>query len=364
MIRVLQLPDSIEKRNGRMSVIMNVYRKLDRNKIQFDFLATDYGFLNYADEIKRLGGKVLFLPVKELSLKNIKKTFNDVMSKSKYDYVHYHALSKWGCCISLAHRYDTKVIVHSHATQLSDTFIKSVRNRIFSLNILTSSDKRVAVSPEAGKKLFMWQSFEYIPNMIDYENFRFNEGNRERIRRKYNIKNDETLIGMVGRISKQKNQIFALKVLKKLIKGTCKFKLMIVGDADNHEQKVLVKLKKYINQNNLSAHVIFTGMVNNVQDYYSASDIFWLPSFYEGMPTAGIEAQANGLKLFVSKNVSKSLNITNNIAFIGLNIPEWVENITNNPIKRDKDSYHKIENSIFNTEKIIMKWNIVYGIEE
>lgn len=47
MIRVLQLTDTIEKRNGRMSVVMNIYRKIDRNKVQFDFLVTDYGYENY-----------------------------------------------------------------------------------------------------------------------------------------------------------------------------------------------------------------------------------------------------------------------------------------------------------------------------
>lgn len=62
MIRVLQLTDTIEKRNGRMSVVMNIYRKIDRNKVQFDFLVTDYGYENYYDEITRLGGNVYFLP--------------------------------------------------------------------------------------------------------------------------------------------------------------------------------------------------------------------------------------------------------------------------------------------------------------
>ena len=73
MIRVLQLPDSIERRNGRMSVIMNVYRKIDRSKIQFDFAATDFGCDNYKDEIERLGGRVYFLNKKENNIQKIRK---------------------------------------------------------------------------------------------------------------------------------------------------------------------------------------------------------------------------------------------------------------------------------------------------
>lgn len=75
MKRILQLTDSIEKRNGRMSVVMNIYRKIDRSKIQFDFLVTDYGYENYYDEITKLGGKVYFLPYDKLSLKKIKHEF-------------------------------------------------------------------------------------------------------------------------------------------------------------------------------------------------------------------------------------------------------------------------------------------------
>ena len=75
MIRVLQLTDTIEKRNGRMSVVMNIYRKIDRNKVQFDFLVTDYGYENYYDEITRLGGNVYFIPYEKLSLKEIKNFF-------------------------------------------------------------------------------------------------------------------------------------------------------------------------------------------------------------------------------------------------------------------------------------------------
>ena len=57
-------------------------------------------------------------------------------------------------------------------------------------------------------------------------------------------------------------------------------------------------------------------MVDNIADYYSAFDLFWLPSLYEGMPTAGVEAEANGLNLIVSNTVSRDLNVTGNIKFL------------------------------------------------
>ena len=327
MIRVLQLPDSTEKRNGRMSVIMNVYRKIDRSKIQFDFACTDYGFENYQDEIRKMGGKVYMLPKKDLSFSKIKKLITNLLASGQYSYLHYHALSKWGCALSIAHKAGVKIIVHSHATKMSDTVLKSIRNRVFSLPLFLYADKKAAVSLEAGEKLFLGTEFEYIPNMIDYKSFVFDPLSRDRIRNLYNIDPETVLVGCVGRISKQKNQKYAIEVLNRLVRDSTKrIKLMIVGDAEEKDRTTLNNLYSLIKMYRLNKNVIFTGMVDNIADYYSAFDLFWLPSLYEGMPTAGVEAEANGLNLIVSNTVSRDLNVTGNIKFLPIkekNISSW-----------------------------------------
>ena len=363
MKRVLQLTDTIEKRNGRMSVVMNVYRKINKENIQFDFLVTDYGHENYYDEITKLGGHVYFLSSRDLSLSKIKDKFLKVTHLRKYDFVHYHALSKWGECISYAKQHGIKVIVHSHATELSDNFVKSIRNRIFSLNILTCADERVAVSPEAGKKLFLWQNFEYIPNMIEYSKFTYNQNEGTLIRQKYGLKNNEKVIGIVGRISKQKNQTFALKVLTRLLQEKINVKLMIVGDYDRKEADYYRNVKKYINDNGLVNDVIFTGLINNLGKYYSAFDILWLPSLYEGMPTVGIEAQANGLPILASDMITKSMKIINNVVFLNTKNKEslWAEK-TKDILgeNRDLNAIKKINQSLFNTNVVVNKWEKLY----
>lgn len=364
MIRILQLSDSVEKRNGRMSVIMNVYRRINRQKIQFDFLVTDFGYANYSEEIKSLGGKIYYLPYKKQTVRNMKMLFLKVISNNDYSYIHYHAISKWGICISYAHKLGLKVIVHSHATQLSDNFVKSIRNRLFSLNILYCSDKRVAVSPEAGKKLFMWQDFKYIPNMIDQHNYAYSRQKRHDMRSKYGIGNNDKLIGMIGRISKQKNQLFALRVLKKLKEEKANIKIMIVGDYDKKEQKYYQEIKRYINENGLADRVIFTGF-DNGDKYYSAFDLFWLPSLYEGMPTVGIEAQANGLPMLVSRNVTKSMKIIDNIKYLPINRNEinlWVEGTKQLLIKGRENNVSQIfRNSAFNEERVTNDWINLYS---
>ncbi|MDB7773256.1 glycosyltransferase [Lactiplantibacillus plantarum] len=366
MIKVLQLCDSIEKRDGRMSVIMNIYRNIDRGKIQFDFACTDYGFENFEKEIKKLGGKIFLLPKNESSMRNIKKLVSKLLSVGQYDFVHYHAISKWGCALSIAHKYHVKTIAHSHATKLSDSFFKSIRNRLFSLNILSKADYRVAVSPEAGKKLFMYQSFKYIPNIIDYNKFIFSEHNREYIRNFLGVSSSEVLIGLIGRISKQKNQKYAMRILNKLFKmGGTNYKIVFIGDDDSNNNCRISSLKGLSKKYSLSSQVIFTGMVSNTSKYYSALDLLWIPSLYEGLPTVGVEAQANGLHILASNKLSRSLNFTGNVEFLSISrfsLSNWVSRSLKENSKRDNVPIIKIRNSEYNLTNVMKKWCQLYGI--
>lgn len=366
MKRVLQLPDSIEKRNGRMSVIMSVYRKLDKSKIQFDFLATDYGFDNYYNEIRKLGGRVFLISHKELSEKNIILKFRDVINKSDYDYLHYHALSKWGICVPIANKKGIKTIIQSHATKLSSSILKSFRNRVYYWLFLRNAYKRVAISPEAGRNFFLSKKYTYIPNMINVNNFIFDKNNRKKIRNKYSISERIRVIGMVGRVSKQKNILFALKAFNNLVQENNNYRLMIVGsiNSDNADKNYYKRLVKYISKHNLNNKVIFTDMVLNIGEYYSAFDIFWMTSFFEGMPTAAIEAQANGLPVLVSNKITKSMRIVKSIRYLPLKnkLNLWVDcTISFLKVGRERDIIQKFKDSPFNEQKVVNEWIKLYS---
>ena len=212
-----------------------------------------------------------------------------------------------------------------------------------------------------GKKLFLWRNFEYIPNMVDYSKFTYSDYERELLRCKYNINNDEKVIGMVGRISKQKNQLFALKVFNALLKSGLKAKLMIIGDNDVKEKRYFENIKKYIYSNNLNTQVIFTGLVDNPEKYYSMFDIFWLPSLFEGMPTVGIEAQANGLPILVSNSITKSMMISNNIKYLTTQKMEWIY-FTRKMLNghRDLNAIQKLKESPFNETLVVKRWVNLY----
>jgi len=200
--------------------------------------------------------------------------------------------------------------------------------------------------------------------MIEYSKFTYNQNEGTLIRQKYGLKNNEKVIGIVGRISKQKNQAFALKVLTRLLQEKINVKLMIVGDYDRTEADYYRNVKKYINDNGLVNDVIFTGLINNLGKYYSAFDILWLPSLYEGMPTVGIEAQANGLPILASDMITKSMKIINNVVFLNTKNKEslWAEKtkdiLSEN---RDLNAIKKINQSLFNTNVVVNKWEKLYG---
>lgn len=364
MIRVLQLPDTIERRNGRMSVIMNVYRKIDRKKLQFDFLCTKGSSEDYKQEILDLGGHVYYLSPDQMSLRMIKVAVNNCLSNTDYSFIHYHAISKWGIALNVAKKYGVPTIVHSHATTLSDNPLKSIRNRLFSVNVFFAN-KKVAVSPEAGRRLFMSNDFEYIPNMINYSSFSYSTDNRKRIRAKLNVSDDEALIGVVGRISKQKNQQYALKALSALTQSnqSQKYRLVFIGDDSTPDKTFLNTLKTQAKELHLESQILFTGMVSNVNQYYSALDIMWMPSLFEGLPTAAVEAQSNGLFVLLSDKITKSTDITGSVKFLAINkdsVPLWAKETVSHSGHRNKQAISIISKSAFNEKSVVSQWLDLY----
>lgn len=360
MIRVLQLPGTISRLDGRMAVIMNIYRNLDRSKIQFDFVASIAGDQSYQQEIEQLGGKVYLLNGTP-SFKEMYEYVKNILNNNHYEYMHYHAISPWGCTLGLGHKYGLKVITQSHATVYSEKFLKSIRNRLFSMNIIKDSDILVAVSPEAGKTLFRRHSFEYIPTWIDKDKYQFSLEKRQNIRKQLKLSDNDILVGNVSRFAVQKNHQFLIKAFDQLVKQNSKYHLALVGDGPLKNE-----IENYVNEHNLKNNVYFAGVVTNVADYYSAFDIFWLPSHFEGLPTVSLEALANGLPIVVSDKITREINI-GNVNFLPINksaINQWLMITDQNAKKRNDQNTvnNEFDHSVFKKNKVMQQWQKLYGI--
>lgn len=357
------MPGSIDKDDGRMSMLMSIYRKLDKSEIQFDFVASSKGNITYQDEIENLGGRVFLLPEENLTIHNMRQLISRLLSTKKYKFIHYHSISPWGCVLDIPHRFSVKIVTHSHSAGLSDTCIKQIRNRLFSLNVLFYSDERVAVSPEAGKNLFLWKNFTFIPNTIDPSPFIFNDKDRHELRNKLGYKTKNKVIAVVGHIYKVKNQLFAISVFKKIYAEDNDARLLIIGSGNQNDNEYYQMLRKKIKKENLDNVVKFTGAVSDINQYYSACDEIWITSIFEGLPTVALESQANGLPLFISNKVTKVIKINNNIKYLGIKDPlDWKNYYFRMPFTREKHTVSNFKNSIFSLNKILDQWKKIYRV--
>ena len=190
-----------------------------------------------------------------------------------------------------------------------------------------------------------------MKNAIDIKEFAFNQADRDEIRKELNIKENETLIGSIGRLCQTKNQTFILKIAEQLPDA----KFVLVGGGPLKED-----LEKYITEHNLS-NVILYGTTDTPKKFYSAFDAFILPSLYEGVPVTGIEAQTNGVYTLFSDTVPQESKICDYSEFLPIgdeNVSRWVEQLKTK--REHKDTSAEVTKSGFNIEEASKKLLEIY----
>ena len=331
-IRILQIvPDM--RSGGVENFIMNLYRNINRDEIQFDFIE-HYSTESFFDkEIEELGGKIYRLPLRDDNnlFKFIKELNKFYKEHKEYKVVHCHWNGMGFVHLLIAKLNGINVrIGHSH-NSTAGVGKKGLIKKIFITPYKYVCNVRFACSNEAGKFLYHTKSFKFIPNGIDIERFRFNSTKRNEIRKEYGIDESAFVLGNVGRLNVQKNQKFLIDVFEKIHLDPNAF-LLINGDGELRSELISCVEKK-----GLIDYVIFAGVHTNVEDYYCAMDVFCLPSLFEGLPLTAVESQASGLPTLLSDNISKQVEITNNIVYLNnSSIDEWADYIVSNiPIFRE-----------------------------
>ena len=342
-IRILHVVTQMN-RNGLENRIMDIYRHIDRNKIQFDFLTHRKDEGQFDEEIKKLGGKIYYL--EPINIKKIKKYFSDLYNffenHKEYKIVHSHVntLSTW--VLFAAKKAGIPIrITHSRTWGMEKNWRSFFKwfSKLF-INIPTTH--RFGCSRQAGVWLFgekyINDNFKVITNSIEIEKFKFNSKTRNEIRRKLRINEDDIVFINVGRMVRQKNQIFLLKVFKEMYNNKKNIRLIIIGDGELKNS-----LQTEINKLKLDKNVLLLGMKNNVGDYLSASDVFIFPSVFEGFGTVVIEAQCNGQRVFASDSIPPETKVSNLVDFLPLKkgYEYWSNYILNNinveNIKNEKE---------------------------
>lgn len=330
-IRVLHVLQRMEAA-GVQTLLMNMYRKIDRTKVQFDFLVHYTAPQFFDEEIESLGGRIYRLSVREDY--NFIKYYRELncffKGHPEYKVVHGHMHTLGAIYLHVAKRYSIPVrIAHSHtnATQNdSKKIIKTLMNHIYSHDATTL----FACSSAAGKYMFGNRDFQVINNAIDTRCFLFDEKNRQKKRIELGIENN-FVVGCVGRFELQKNQKFSIEIFEELLKKIPSAVLLLIGSGSMEaEIKEMVSLKR------ISTAIKFLGNRRDVAELYQAMDVFLFPSLFEGLGIVGVEAQAAGTPTVCTDTLPEEINVTPLIHRISLsNKPEaWVEKI----IEASKDS--------------------------
>ena len=348
-IKVLEIVPALNVDNGVASFSMNYFRKLDHSKYTVDFALFKLLDSPYFEEIQNHGGKIYLLPAITSPVKHIKEC-NKILKLGQYDIIHNNALSKSLPMMWCAKKLRIPVrILHSHNSSLGDNKRKTFRNKIVLSIIKKLSTNYLACSEKAGKCYFGTQPFLLVPNVIDGTKFRFDSTEREKIRAEMGVDN-KTVICTVGRFAIQKNPFFALDVIKALSQKHEDLEYWWVGTG-----AIESDVRNYSHQQGLDSIVSFLGARKDMVELYQATDIFFLPSLFEGLPVTGVESQAMGLPAVISNTVTKEMVYTDLVEFVPLDasIDAWVKAIEKQMVRIPaRRSYTKeLENSVFSIEQ-------------
>lgn len=347
MKHILMILTTLSKSDGVASFCLNYYKQIDHNEFKFTFLIHSKEiFEEYKNLINFYGDDILIYPSLSFgNLKNISRNFNLLLSQRHFDVIHCNLPNTAFIYLKIGARYNIPIrIMHSHATKLSDSIIKSVRNSVLWKIGKKYVNTRVACSIAAGNFLFRKRNYTVINNSIDYNLFSFSKEKRESFRKKFKLGEKTIVFVCVGRISKQKNQLFLLKLLSQ-VSGD--FVLFLAGSNSNNSY-----FKKC--KNKFNDKVRYLGNYNEIDHLLCGADCFLMPSKYEGLPVSIIEAQGTGLECILSDKITEEVNL-GLCAFLPLKFSYWRKEISSrlNAILPVRNTlYDKRYDASFEVEKL------------
>lgn len=315
-IRILHVI-GIMNRGGAETMIMNLYRNIDRTKTQFDFVENSFEHAAFDDEIKALGGKIYHCP--HFTGKNYleyKRWWKDffIEHQGEYNIIHGHIGSTATIYLKIAKQNGLFTIAHSHSSG-TDYTLHDKLYRVLSYNTRNIADFFFACSQAAGidrygQKVVQGDNYKVLNNAIDTKLFEYNEESRHKIRKEFNLEKN-LVIGHIGRLIPVKNHKFILLIFEEIKKKIPNAKLMLVGDGNLRPQ-----LEAQAKELEIAEDVIFTGVRSDINEIVQAMDFFVFPSLYEGLPVTLVEVQTSGLPCVISDKVPDESILTKDLVTV------------------------------------------------
>ncbi len=347
IIRVLNVTTVLQAA-GIESFIMNMYRNIDRDKVQFDFMVMRNEKEFYDDEIKALGGKKYTIERKESNtlLRIIKeaKELRRFLEKNPYQIVHIHYTTPLRAFYLLAAKKAgiPVRIYHSHSAEVSGKSGSKLRIYQWCRKKISlwGTDFR-ACSQAAADWMFEGKALRecvVLNNGIDTRRFRYNEEDRARLRRELGI-GDSFAVVHTGRFLDQKNHKFIISVFNKMLETDKNCVLLLLGAGPLEDG-----IRELVNSYGISDSVKFLGVRSDVYAVLNSADCYLMPSLYEGLPVSAIEAQAVGLPCVLSQNITDEVKINDNVSFLSLDEPPeaWAKAVFGARGTVDKNGYKNV----------------------
>ena len=325
-------------RGGAETLAMNIYRKIDRSRVQFDFIVHTNEKCDYDDEVISLGGQIYRFP-----RYNVKNHFkyrkcwtNFFKSHPEYKVIHAHMTGPASVFLPIAKKFGLFTISHSHIAKSQSGLRQKVID-LYRFPLKHVSDHMFACSHIAGQWMFgkdvaKRANYSLLKNGVDAKSFAYSEEKRKKIRDEFGLE-DRFVLGSVARFHKQKNHEFMIRILNEITKTVPDATLLLVGNGELESE-----IKQLVQKLGLDSNVVFAGVREDIADILSAIDLFLMPSFREGLPVSLVEAQASGIRIVASDVISDEIHLTDLIDLCSLNksASEWA-----NIILKYKDGYER-----------------------
>ena len=316
IIRVLHVFYGLDS-GGVSNYVMNLYRNINTDRIQFDFAMTSGKKALFDDEVIARGGRVFYFESQSRLAEGFRKILHE---NGPFDAVHSHLFFYSGLILREAKHAGIPIrIAHAHNAYTGEA--RSVSRALYEkgmqLLIRMNATHMLGCSQKACRYVFGEKSMRdkrtrVVPDGIDCERFAFSPEIREQVRKDYGL-SGKYVVGHVGHFNPAKNHEKILEVFRELCQLRDDAVLLLVGDGELEEQ-----VKERVNELGLADRVIFAGAHRDVERFYQAMDVFLFPSRYEGFGMAMIEAQTGGLLCVASDVVPRETNVSGRCVYLPL----------------------------------------------
>lgn len=304
MIRVLHIIGKMD-RAGAETMLMNLYRHIDHNEVQFDFITFTKQTGDYDAEILELGGRIIPI-IANNPIDRMLKLQRFLKKNPEYKIVHAHTLLSNAFHLLAAKGAGVKHrISHSHNTSNGHTSTAKKAYEQWALIVNRRlATKKIACGKLAAQYLFgTTKEVWLLPNAVDIKDMvTVARDSRDYIDQEFD--SNGLKIIQVGRLNEVKNHQFSLKITEQLIKRDIKFTLYIIGQGPLEKH-----LKQIAKDDDSLDNVKFLGVRNDITELMASADYMIMPSLHEGFPVVLVESQATGLVSIVSDKVSDEVDL-------------------------------------------------------